>query len=113
MIMKRLLRIFRRVASIHGSRHFPMQSVYKLPIVMAVLARAASGQLKLDEKIRISPADLVPPTLHSPIRDQNPNGNFEMTIPELARSAIVESDGSASDCSFAPGEPAPREEIPT
>lgn len=82
---------------LHGSKHFPMQSVYKLPIVMAVLAHADSGQLKLDQKIRVSPADLVPPTIHSPIRDRNSNGNFEMTVRELARAAIVQSDGSASD----------------
>ena len=47
---------------IRGSKHFPMQSVYKLPIVMAVLAGTDSGQLKLDQKVHISSADLVPPT---------------------------------------------------
>jgi len=82
---------------IRGSKHFPMQSVYKLPIVMAVLSRTDSGQLKLDQKVHISSADLVPPNIHSPIRDRNPNGDFDMTVRELARSAIVESDGSASD----------------
>ena len=85
------------IVEILGSKHFPMQSVYKLPIVMAVLARTDSGQLKLDQTIHILPADLVPPTIHSPIRDRNPNGNFEMTVRELARAAIVDSDGSASD----------------
>ena len=82
---------------IRGSKHFPMQSVYKLPIVMAVLARTDSGQLKLNQKVHISSADLVPPNIHSPIRDRNPNGDFDMTVRELARAAIVESDGSASD----------------
>ncbi len=82
---------------IRGSKHFPMQSVYKLPIVMAVLAHTDSGQLKLDQKVHISSADLVPPNIHSPIRDRNPSGNFDMTVRELARAAIVESDGSASD----------------
>ncbi len=82
---------------LHGSKHFPMQSVYKLPIVMAVLARTDSGQLKLDQEVHISSADLVPPTIHSPMRDRNPNGNFDMTIRDLARAAIVQSDGSASD----------------
>src|SRR5579871_2806609 len=81
---------------IRGSKHFPMQSVYKLPIVMAVLSRTDSGQLKLDQKVHISSADLVPPNIHSPIRDRNPNGDFDMTVRELARSAIVEIDGSAS-----------------
>jgi len=35
---------------LHGSKHFPMQSVYKLPIVMAVLSRIDSGQLTLDQE---------------------------------------------------------------
>jgi beta-lactamase class A len=82
---------------LHGSKHFPMQSVYKLPIVMAVLSRIDSGQLTLDQEVRISPTDLVPPNIHSPIRDRNPNGNFEMTVRELAHAAIVQSDGTASD----------------
>jgi len=82
---------------IRGSKHFPMQSVYKLPIAMAVLARTESGQLNLDQKVHISSADLVPPNIHSPIRDRNPNGDFDMTVRDLARAAIVESDGSASD----------------
>ena len=85
------------IAEVLGSKHFPMQSVYKLPIVMAVLARTDSGRLKLDQTIHILPADLVPPTIHSPIRDRNPSGNFEMTVRELARAAIEDSDGSASD----------------
>jgi len=80
-----------------GSKHFPMQSVYKLPIVMAVLARVDAGRLKLEQNVRILPADLVPPNIHSPIRDHHPSGNFEMTIRELSRAAIVNSDGTASD----------------
>ena len=74
-----------------------MQSVYKLPIVMAVLQRVDAGKLKLDQTVRVTPADLVPPTLHSPMRDRHPGGNFDMTVRELAQAAIVDSDGTASD----------------
>ncbi|HLH08150.1 MAG TPA: class A beta-lactamase [Terriglobales bacterium] len=83
--------------SLQGGKHFPMQSVYKLPIVMAVLQQVDAGRLKPDQKVQVREADLVPPNLHSPIRDRNPNGNFEMTLEELARAAIVDSDGTASD----------------
>src|SRR5258705_11409316 len=34
-------------ASLHGDEHFPMHSVYKLPISMAVLQRVDRGELKL------------------------------------------------------------------
>lgn len=39
--------------SLNGNQRFPMQSVYKLPITMAVLAQVDRGNLKLDQKIQI------------------------------------------------------------
>jgi len=83
-------------AGLSTSEHFPMHSVYKLPISMAVLRRVDAGELKLDQVIEINPSDMVPQELHSPIRDKNPNG-ARLTVAELLRYAIVESDGTASD----------------
>jgi beta-lactamase class A len=77
----------------HEREHFPMQSVYKFPIVMAVL----HAGLPLDKPIHVSKSDLVPAALHSPIRDSHPQGDFDMPLGELARYAVAESDGSASD----------------
>lgn len=74
-----------------------MQSVYKLPIGMAVVDLADHGELKLDQPVRVEHHELVPAALHSPIRDLHPNGNFDMTARELLRYAISESDGTASD----------------
>jgi beta-lactamase class A len=73
--------------------HFPMQSVYKLPIAMAVL----DAGLPLDKSVRVAKADLVPAGLHSPIRDEHPAGDFDMPLKELLRYAVAESDGTASD----------------
>ena len=42
-------------ASLHGDEHFPMHSVYKLPISMAVLQRVDRGELKLDQLVRVEP----------------------------------------------------------
>jgi len=39
--------------SLAGTDHYPMQSVYKLPIAMAVLDQVDRGKLNLDEKIRV------------------------------------------------------------
>jgi beta-lactamase class A len=79
--------------SFHGGEHFPMQSVYKLPIAMAVL----HANLPLDRPVHIAKSDLVREGLHSPIRDQHPDGDFDMPLREVMRYAIAESDGSASD----------------
>jgi beta-lactamase class A len=83
-------------ASLNGDAHFPMQSVYKAPIGMAVLHAVDEGKLSLESPVRVDPAELVPAGMHSPLRDRHPKGT---TVPlrELLRLAVEESDGSASD----------------
>jgi beta-lactamase class A len=76
--------------------HFPMQSVYKLPIGMAVMKQVDTGKLKLDQRVPVTKSDFVRIGQHSPIRDKNPNG-AELTVSDLLRFAISESDGTASD----------------
>ena len=78
---------------LHEREHFPMQSVYKLPISMAVL----HAGLSLDKQVHIAKSDLMPSGLHSPIRDQHPAGDFDMPLGEVVRYAIEESDNTASD----------------
>ncbi len=82
-------------ANLHGDEHFPMHSVYKLPISMAVLQRVDRGA-RLDQRVRVEPADFVRKGMYSPVRDKYPAGT-ELTIAELLRYTICESDGSASD----------------
>lgn len=76
--------------------HFPMQSVYKLHISMTVLSQVDAKKLRLDQRVRVEKSEMVGPAMHSPLRDANPNGT-EITIEELIRFAIQESDGTASD----------------
>lgn len=83
-------------AALKSSEHFPMQSVYKLPIAMAVLQQIETGNLTLDQKVRFEKSDFVTPGQRSPIRDANPNG-AEMSVRELLRYTVAESDGTASD----------------
>lgn len=84
------------VVSLHGEQRFPMQSVYKLPIGMAVLHRVDLGRLNLDRQVRIGPSDLVPSSRYSPIRDKYPDGT-QMTVSELLDAMMSVSDGTASD----------------
>lgn len=81
----------------HGSDRFPMQSVYKLPIAMAVLHAVDQGKLKLDAPIHVLKSDLIGGRQHSPIRDLHPDGGFILTLRDLLRYTVSESDGSASD----------------
>src|SRR5882757_4183558 len=83
-------------ASFHGADRFPMQSVYKFPIAMAVLHDVDRGLLRLDQTVSVAKAEMVPRALHSPIRDQHPDGT-SLPVRELLRFAVSESDGTASD----------------
>jgi len=83
-------------ASVNGSEHFPAQSVYKLPIAMAVFRLIDQRKLSLEQAVDISPKEYPDTDKHSPLRDQNPKG-ARKTIRELLQYAIVESDGAASD----------------
>jgi beta-lactamase class A len=84
------------LVSLNPHEHFPMQSVYKLPISMAVMQAVDAGKLKLADKILVSKSEMVGRRAHSPIRDRHPNGT-SLTVEELLRYALAESDGTASD----------------
>lgn len=84
------------LVSLNPHEHFPMHSVYKLPISMAVMQGVDAGKIKLSDKITISKDDLVGRVAHSPMRLRHPNG-ATLTVEELHRFAISESDGAASD----------------
>ncbi len=84
------------IASPNGAAAFPMQSVYKLPIDMAVLEQVDNGTLSLDQQVRVDKKDFVSPGQYSPVRDRHPDG---VTLPlrELLRLTVSESDGTTSD----------------
>jgi beta-lactamase class A len=81
--------------SFQVDRKFPMQSVYKFPIAMAVLSKVDQGWLDLEQIIHVQPSDYISKEGYSPIRDQFPDG-VDLTLRELLKYTIL-SDGSASD----------------
>ncbi len=76
--------------------HHPMQSVYKAPIAMAVLRAVDNHKLDLADQVDVRPSDFISASQHSPIRDVNPGGT-RVSLRELLRLAVSESDGTASD----------------
>ena len=85
------------LVSVRGGDRFPMQSVYKLPIAMAVLQQVDAGKLHLNQKIHINKEDFPPAPIGSPLRDKYPEGDIDLTLQDLLQASIVESDGGASD----------------
>src|SRR4029450_13315724 len=49
----------RESVELRGDERFPMQSVYKLPIAMAVLQRVDRGELQLDQTVKVETTDFV------------------------------------------------------
>jgi beta-lactamase class A len=82
--------------SLHGDRRFPMQSVFKFHIALAVLSEIDKGKLSLDQKIVISKGEFCPKNFWSPLRDENPNGGT-FTIEKLIQYSVSHSDNTACD----------------
>lgn len=80
----------------NADQQFPMQSVYKLPIAMAVLERVDRGEFKLEQKIRVEKSDMVREGQASPIRDRHPDG-AELSVNDLLQFMVSNSDGTACD----------------
>jgi beta-lactamase class A len=81
--------------SVRNAERFPMGSVYKFPIALAVLKRVDSGTLSLNQSVTIEPWDFSPG--HSPLRDEAQGKPVTMTLRELLRSMVSLSDNTASD----------------
>ena len=81
--------------SINGDRHFPMQSVFKFHVALAVLSQIDKGKFSLDQKIKIEKKDLMP-DLYSPIRDKYPDG-VTLTISKILKYTVSESDNAGCD----------------
>jgi beta-lactamase class A len=75
----------------------PMQSVFKLPLAMAVLHQVEAGKFALDQPIRFAPGDRFVPHAYSPLQDQYPNAGVNVPLRDLLRRAVSQSDNVAAD----------------
>lgn len=85
----------RKLWSYRGSETFPMQSVFKLPLAVAVLQRVEAGKLKLDQPVTITRKDLS--LFHSPLAKQFKGESASYPVRELIRLAAGLSDNTAAD----------------
>jgi beta-lactamase class A/beta-lactamase class A VEB len=81
--------------SINGTMHFPMQSVFKFHIAIAVLSQIDKGIFSLDQKLKIEKKDILQ-DLHSPLRNKYPNGG-NIAISEILKYTVSESDNAGCD----------------
>lgn len=84
------------VVAFNGDRKFPMQSVYKLPIAMAVLHQVDAGTLKLEQKVEVREDDFAPGLQHSGFQEMYRRG-ASVNVRDLLRFMVSNSDGAACD----------------
>lgn len=84
---------------VNDTLHYPLMSVYKFHLALAVLDHLEKNGQSLETKIHITPGDLLPDT-YSPLRDKRPQGNFDITIRQLLEYSVAQSDNNACDILF-------------
>jgi beta-lactamase class A len=77
--------------------HPPMQSIFKLPLALAVLHQVERGALSLKQPIRFLREDRILPEVYSPLQDQHPSGGVDVPLEELLRLTVSLSDNVAAD----------------
>ena len=77
--------------------HPPMQSVFKLPLGLAVLHRVEQGRWSLEQPIRFLPTDRILPHVYSPLQEKYPQAGVDVPLNELLRLTVSLSDNVAAD----------------
>ena len=81
--------------SINGNDKYPMQSVFKFPIGVALLDCVSRGEFSLSDSVTLTKADLSP-DLWSPIRERWPEG-VRLPLVSVMTYMVAHSDNSATD----------------
>ena len=83
-------------AGFNENTRFPMQSVFKFPVALAVLDQVDTGKINLDETLLLKPSDLLPNT-HSPLREKYADKNAAVSIREILQETVAASDNNGCD----------------
>jgi beta-lactamase class A len=76
--------------------HPPMQSVFKLPLAIAILHQVDLGTLNLNQPVRFLPEDRIPHA-YSPLQEKYPQAGVDVPLRELLRLTVALSDNVAAD----------------
>ena len=89
----------RETVVLNPSHKFPMQSVFKFPLAMAILDQVDKGKFTLAQKIHVTKQDVSPKTW-SPLSKKYPDGEVDLTLAELLGYTVSMSDNNACDILF-------------
>lgn len=81
--------------TIRNDERFPMASVYKFPIALAVLKKVSTGDIPLEQVVTIPPSEFAPG--NSPLAKSAKGKPVAEEVGKLLVLALGESDNTASD----------------
>ena len=82
--------------TVNGNERLVMQSVFKFHIALAVMYLVEEGKLSLSQEVFVSKSELMPNTW-SPLRDKYPDGNVKVSLDEILRYTVAQSDNNGCD----------------
>lgn len=85
------------VVEVNGSDRFPMMSVYKFPISMAVAEYCRAGAIKFADSCLVTSEDLHHDTYSPMMEVYGDRDSVSITFAELLKYALQQSDNNASD----------------
>ena len=83
-----------KTISINGNSQLPLYSVFKLPLAVAVLKDIEEDRLQLDQKIHVTPAEIVPGAPENTALWKKP---VDVTIEQAIEFSISRSDNTSTD----------------
>jgi beta-lactamase class A len=83
-----------RTVAVGGARQLPLYSVFKLPLAVAVLKDVEENHLRLEQKVRVTPEEVVPGWEGNSALWRKP---VERSVRELLELSIMRSDNTSSD----------------
>lgn len=81
---------------INGNQEFPLLSVFKFHITLAVLNYIDKNNIPLDQTIKIS-KDFIKTNTYSPLREKYGVVDLELTLQELIEYTMIYSDNNTCD----------------
>ena len=84
-----------KTAFVRGGELFPMQSICKLPIAIAYLKMVENGSASLNNKVRLTAADIAPG--RSPLAERLRKKPTQFTARQLIEHVLLNSDNTATD----------------
>lgn len=80
----------------NDSVHFPLLSVFKYHVALAVLHKMDKQNIALDSILLVKASQLLPDT-YSPLKKKYPVGDVEISLSDLLKYSISLSDNNACD----------------